>query len=160
MTPRSRSLSARCSEAALVHPWKFLLFQPIVLLLSTCIRHHSRHPLPQLQQLSHILPSRESMEYRGRRSRFPRGDDRRRPAQSYFRSRSSTGTRSRRTNAKGGRADPEDRLLPCIYAGVLIVIGLAGFAATDGGNIPDHLWCAIRMRDRRRLSRGTHLPRR
>jgi len=78
VTPRSRSLSARCSEAALVHPWKFLLFQPIVLLLSTCIRHHSRHPLPQLQQLSHILPSRESMEYRGRRSRFPRGDDRRR----------------------------------------------------------------------------------
>lgn len=77
MTPRSRSLSARCSEAALVHPWKFLLFQRIVLLLSTCIRHHSRHPLPQLRQLSHILPSRESMEYRGR-SRFPRGDDRRR----------------------------------------------------------------------------------
>ena len=37
--------------------------------------------------------------------------------------------------AKGGRADPEDRLPPAIWGGVLIVIGLAGFAATDGPNV-------------------------
>lgn len=41
--------------------------------------------------------------------------------------------------AKGGRADPEDRLPPAIWGGVLIVIGLAGFAATDG---PDVHWIA------------------
>ncbi|ORX34129.1 putative transporter [Kockovaella imperatae] len=37
--------------------------------------------------------------------------------------------------AKGGRADPEDRLPPAIWGGVLIVIGIAGFAATDSPNI-------------------------
>ena len=36
---------------------------------------------------------------------------------------------------KGGRADPEDRLPPAIWGGVLIVIGIAGFAATDGENV-------------------------
>ncbi|WWC68345.1 uncharacterized protein I206_102270 [Kwoniella pini CBS 10737] len=36
---------------------------------------------------------------------------------------------------KGGRADPEDRLPPAIWGGFLLVIGLAGFAATDGPNV-------------------------
>lgn len=36
---------------------------------------------------------------------------------------------------RGGRALPEDRLPPAIWGGVLIVIGLAGFAATDGPNV-------------------------
>ncbi|WVF70989.1 hypothetical protein IAT40_005785 [Kwoniella sp. CBS 6097] len=36
---------------------------------------------------------------------------------------------------KGGRADPEDRLPSAIWGGVLLVIGLAGFAATDGPNV-------------------------
>ena len=36
---------------------------------------------------------------------------------------------------RGGRALPEDRLPPAIWGGVLIVIGLAGFAATDSPNI-------------------------
>nr|XP_018265035.1 multiple drug resistance protein [Kwoniella dejecticola CBS 10117]OBR87193.1 multiple drug resistance protein [Kwoniella dejecticola CBS 10117] len=40
---------------------------------------------------------------------------------------------------KGGRADPEDRLPPAIWGGFLLVIGLAGFAATDG---PDVHWIA------------------
>ncbi|WVQ65222.1 uncharacterized protein L199_003395 [Kwoniella botswanensis] len=40
---------------------------------------------------------------------------------------------------KGGRADPEDRLPPAIWGGILLVIGLAGFAATDG---PDVHWIA------------------
>ncbi|AAW42095.1 hypothetical protein CNBC6960 [Cryptococcus deneoformans B-3501A] len=40
---------------------------------------------------------------------------------------------------KGGRADPEDRLPPAMWGGVLIVIGLAGTAATDG---PDIHWIA------------------
>ncbi|KAK8865607.1 hypothetical protein IAR55_000751 [Kwoniella newhampshirensis] len=40
---------------------------------------------------------------------------------------------------KGGRADPEDRLPPAMWGGVLIVIGLAGTAATDG---PDVHWIA------------------
>ncbi|WVQ71319.1 hypothetical protein IAR50_000847 [Cryptococcus sp. DSM 104548] len=35
---------------------------------------------------------------------------------------------------KGGRADPEDRLPPAMWGGALIVIGLAGTAATDGPN--------------------------
>ncbi|WVR05572.1 hypothetical protein IAU60_002591 [Kwoniella sp. DSM 27419] len=35
---------------------------------------------------------------------------------------------------KGGRAAPEDRLPPSLWGGALIVIGLAGFAATDGPN--------------------------
>ncbi|ORY28609.1 multiple drug resistance protein [Naematelia encephala] len=37
--------------------------------------------------------------------------------------------------ANGGRAAPEDRLPSSIWGGVLIVIGLAGFAATDGENV-------------------------
>lgn len=36
---------------------------------------------------------------------------------------------------RGGRALPEDRLPPAIWGGFLIVIGLAGFAATDSPNI-------------------------
>ncbi|WVO13057.1 hypothetical protein L204_100667 [Cryptococcus depauperatus] len=40
---------------------------------------------------------------------------------------------------KGGQADPEDRLPPAMWGGVLIVIGLAGTAATDG---PDMHWIA------------------
>lgn len=40
---------------------------------------------------------------------------------------------------RGGRATPEDRLPPAIWGGVLIVVGLAGFAATDG---PDIHWSA------------------
>ncbi len=36
---------------------------------------------------------------------------------------------------RGGRATPEDRLPPSIWGGVLLVIGLAGFAATDGPNV-------------------------
>ncbi|KIR67448.1 multiple drug resistance protein, partial [Cryptococcus bacillisporus CA1873] len=40
---------------------------------------------------------------------------------------------------KGGRADPEDRLPPALWGGILIVIGLAGTAATDG---PDVHWIA------------------
>jgi MFS family permease len=36
---------------------------------------------------------------------------------------------------RGGRALPEDRLPPAIWGGVSIVIGLAGFAATDGPNV-------------------------
>lgn len=38
-------------------------------------------------------------------------------------------------NKKGGRADPEDRLPPALWGGILIVIGLAGTAATDGPNV-------------------------
>ena len=41
--------------------------------------------------------------------------------------------------AKGGRAEPEDRLPSAIWGSALIVIGLAGFAATDG---PDVHWIA------------------
>lgn len=37
--------------------------------------------------------------------------------------------------AKGGRAAPEDRLPPAIWGGILIVIGLAGFAATDSPKV-------------------------
>jgi MFS family permease len=40
---------------------------------------------------------------------------------------------------RGGRATPEDRLPPAIWAGFLIVVGLAGFAATDS---PDVHWIA------------------
>jgi hypothetical protein len=40
---------------------------------------------------------------------------------------------------RGGRAIPEDRLPPAIWAGFLIVVGLAGFAATDG---PTTHWIA------------------
>jgi len=36
---------------------------------------------------------------------------------------------------RGGRATPEDRLPPAIWGGFLIVIGLAGFAATNGPNV-------------------------
>lgn len=36
---------------------------------------------------------------------------------------------------RGGLATPEDRLPSAIWGGVLIVIGLAGFAATNGPNI-------------------------
>ncbi|WRT65985.1 uncharacterized protein IL334_002936 [Kwoniella shivajii] len=36
---------------------------------------------------------------------------------------------------KGGRAEPEDRLPSAIWGGGLIVLGLAGFAATDGPNV-------------------------
>ena len=36
---------------------------------------------------------------------------------------------------RGGRALPEDRLPPAIWGGFLIVIGLAGFAATDAPNV-------------------------
>lgn len=36
---------------------------------------------------------------------------------------------------RGGRALPEDRLPPAIWGGIFIVIGLAGFAATDGPNV-------------------------
>jgi len=36
---------------------------------------------------------------------------------------------------RGGRATPEDRLPPAIWGGVLIVVGLAGFAATDAPNV-------------------------
>jgi len=36
---------------------------------------------------------------------------------------------------RGGRATPEDRLPPAIWGGILIVIGLAGFAATDSPTI-------------------------
>ncbi|WVQ85714.1 hypothetical protein IAT38_007880 [Cryptococcus sp. DSM 104549] len=45
----------------------------------------------------------------------------------------------RTAKRKGGRADPEDRLPPAMWGGVLIVIGLAGTAATDG---PDVHWIA------------------
>lgn len=40
---------------------------------------------------------------------------------------------------RGGMATPEDRLPPAIWGGVLIVIGLAGFAATNG---PEVHWIA------------------
>ncbi|WWD18216.1 hypothetical protein CI109_102666 [Kwoniella shandongensis] len=45
----------------------------------------------------------------------------------------------RTAKRKGGRADPEDRLPPAMWGGALIVIGLAGTAATDG---PDIHWIA------------------
>jgi hypothetical protein len=44
-----------------------------------------------------------------------------------------------RTLKKRGYSTPEDRLPPAIWGGVLIVIGLAGFAATDG---PEVHWIA------------------
>ncbi|RXK35538.1 multiple drug resistance protein [Tremella mesenterica] len=37
--------------------------------------------------------------------------------------------------SKGGRALPEDRLPPSIWGGILLVVGLGGFAATDGPNV-------------------------
>ena len=40
-----------------------------------------------------------------------------------------------RTLKKRGYSTPEDRLPPAIWGGVLVVIGLAGFAATDGPNV-------------------------
>lgn len=44
-----------------------------------------------------------------------------------------------KTVHKRGRPMPEDRLPPAIWGGVLLVIGLAGFAATNG---PDIHWIA------------------
>jgi len=44
-----------------------------------------------------------------------------------------------KTVKKRGRPMPEDRLPPAIWGGVLLVIGLAGFAATNG---PDIHWIA------------------
>ena len=40
-----------------------------------------------------------------------------------------------RTLKKRGYSIPEDRLPPAIWGGILVVIGLAGFAATDGPNV-------------------------
>ena len=140
-------------KAALLRPWKFLLFEPIVLILSIYIAviygilylNFSAYPII-FQELRgwntgvgglaflgilvgvfiSILLSVASFQFvMSSCGAYPL------PYQFYINPQYIKTAKKR-----GGRATPEDRLPPAIWGGFLVVIGLGGFAATDGPNIP------------------------
>ena len=117
---------------------------------------HLWYPLPQSFGVPHSLPSGQRLESRSRRSRISWYSRRHRPIHlchhreylppnsvwlifyrllKFYINPGYVKTAKRR----GGAAKPEDRLAPAIWGGILVVIGVAGFAATDG---PDIHWSA------------------
>jgi MFS family permease len=121
-------------KTSLLRPWKFLIYEPIVIILTIYtaliygILYLNFAAYPIVFQLGHgwntgvgglaflgilvgtVLSVLISVVYINPR---------------YLKT----------AKKRGGRATPEDRLPPAIWAGVLIVIGLAGFAATDSPNV-------------------------
>ncbi|KAL7424601.1 hypothetical protein Q5752_000285 [Cryptotrichosporon argae] len=119
--------------AALIRPWKFLVFEPIVLGLSiyiaiiygTLYMEFAAYPIV-FEELRGWNSGEEGLAFLGL-------------AIGVFLSVVAALTwvnpRYLKTVKARGHALPEDRLPPAIWAGVLVVVGLAGFAATDGANV-------------------------
>lgn len=141
--------------AALSRPWKFLIFEPIVSILTlyTAVLYgilylnFAAYPIIFQQQrgwsagigglaflgilvgtVLSIIVSVVRHSYS-----FPFQNGRKLMRQVYIQ------PQYLRTLKKRGYSTPEDRLPPAIWGGVLVVIGLAGFAATNG---PDVHWIA------------------
>jgi MFS family permease len=124
-------------KASLIRPWKFLVFEPIVLILSIYVAiiygilylNFAAYPIVFSQghgwstgisglaflgiMIGAILSVIVTIVW--------------------------TNPRYIKTIKKRGYPVPEDRLTPAMWGGIVIIIGLAGFAATDG---PDVHWIA------------------
>ena len=125
---------AKIVQSSLIRPWKFLVVEPIVLILTiyTAIIYGVLYlnfaAYPIVFELGHGFNTGEGgLAFLG----ILVGTTLSVVASVFFINPQYIKT----AKAKGGRAEPEDRLPSSIWGGVLIVIGLAGFAATDGVDV-------------------------
>jgi MFS family permease len=120
-------------KASLVRPWKFLLFEPIVLILSLYVAiiygilylNFAAYPIVFTQGRGWSVGI-TGLSFIG----IMVGAIIAVLTTIFF-----SNPRYIKTITARGHPLPEDRLPPAIWGGVVIVIGLAGFAATDGPNV-------------------------
>ncbi|RSH79245.1 uncharacterized protein EHS24_001284 [Apiotrichum porosum] len=120
-------------KASLVRPWKFLFLEPIVLILSLYIAiiygilylNFAAYPII-FEQNRGWSTGIEGLAFLG----IMIGALMSVAVTIFF-----TNPRYIKTITARGHPLPEDRLPPAMWGGIVIVIGLAGFAATNGPNV-------------------------
>ena len=125
-------------KASLLRPWKFLLFEPIVIVLSIYIAiiygvlylNFAAYPIVFEGERGWSLGI-GGLAFIG----IMIGTLLSLPVSIWY----INPQYVKAAKKRGGMATPEDRLPPAIWGGIVIVIGLAGFAATDG---PEVHWIA------------------
>lgn len=120
-------------KASLVRPWKFLIFEPIVLILSIYVAiiygilYLNFAAYPIVFSAGHGWSTGISgLAFLG----IMIG-----AILSVIVTIVWTNPQYIKTIKKRGYPVPEDRLTPAMWGGIVIIIGLAGFAATDGPNV-------------------------